>query len=184
MPSSSRDAHASPHTVWPVIARVMPVGADAAGASPDVAKTAATTVPAPGADQASHAVVSRTRVPSPMPRVPRDDTPSSIAPARSRMPGPASIASTSSAASMPVRRTRSSTDPEPACRTWFVASSDTTRPTSAARESGIPRWSAVVAAARRTPPTADGWSIVYQAPLSRTLRGDSGSTTPVIGTRP
>ncbi len=134
-PSSMRTAQASPQLVSPLMGRVRPEATDVGppvGPSPAsrAQNCAAMTVPLPGREWMSKASASRATAPSPMPRVPAEETPSDRAASTSAMPGPVSTVTNSTPARSGVRRTRSSSAPSRACRWRLVAASLTARATS------------------------------------------------------
>src|ERR1700722_1966339 len=117
---------ASPHIVSPVIGmHITPASASPFTGSRDDRTRAIMTVPwlvetmsnAPGAN--------RRIAPRPFPGVPAVENPSSLARARSAMPGPRSMASTSTPALPPVPTFRTTITPSVACRARLVAASVT-----------------------------------------------------------
>src|SRR4051812_4116020 len=132
-------------------------------------ETVSTVPPWPGPANASQDVASRSMAPSPIPSVPVLDSPSVSARRRSAIPGPASIATSSTPAAAPFRQARTSRLPPPACFTWLPASSVATIPISPTRVSSNPSRSASAIAARRTTPTVLSCSTRIQATSSTTV---------------
>ncbi len=123
--SRTRSANPSPHTFSPVSGRVRPAPHAVAG-TPVGQICAAATVPRPGTEWASYQLACREMEPSPMPRVPAVEWPSRPELSRSVMPGPESIATSSTPAVSSRRTGRTNRTPSSACLARLLVSSATT----------------------------------------------------------